>query len=101
MNAVLKSTAEANKPPKNWREIRSADGDLLYLERLCGRFWIRYELGEWWAYYDDLARGFGFGSAIGKGEKKTHALLACREHMIEHGIDFFIPAATCAVRVSL
>jgi hypothetical protein len=81
----------SSAPPKNWREIRSADGELLYLDRLCGRFWIRFELGEWWAYYDAEARGFGFGVDIGKCPSMSQALHLCREHMIETGMDFFVP----------
>ncbi len=85
------SDSKLRKAPKNWREVRSTDGELLYLERLCGRFWIRFEMGEWWAYHDEQARGFGSGSSIGKAEKTAQALLLCREYMIEHGIDFFVP----------
>ncbi len=48
-------------------------------------------MGEWWVYHDEHARGFGSGAPIGKAEKTAQSLLLCREYMIEHGIDFFVP----------
>jgi hypothetical protein len=93
MNAVLKSTAQGRKAPKNWREVKSDAGELLYFERLCFRYWARFECGEWWAYYDAAARGFGYGEPIGKGSTPTHALVTCRDHMYENGLDYFVAGA--------
>jgi hypothetical protein len=87
-----KATDES-KVPKNWREVKSAVGELLYAERLCCRYWVRFECGEWCSYYDAAARGFGHGNRIGKAAGLTHALVACRDHMYEKGLDYFVPTA--------
>jgi hypothetical protein len=73
--------------------VKSIEGETLYFERLCGRYWVRFECSEWWSYYDAQARGFGYGEAIGKGASLTHALVCCRGHMYEHGLDYFVPTA--------
>lgn len=70
------------KLPKNWREIcDERDGTVLYLQRVCGRYWVRFECGEWWSYLSTNGDGCGTGVAIGKGPTRDHALLICREHM--------------------
>ncbi|HYE70666.1 MAG TPA: hypothetical protein VD932_03995 [Aquabacterium sp.] len=91
MSTSLKTETQIFKAPKNWREIRSDEGETLYYERLCRRYWVRFECGEWWAYYSAEAGGFGDGLAIGKFEKPAQALKACRDHMYEHGLDYFVP----------
>lgn len=67
--------------PSNWRPVESAAGELLYIERVCGRYWCRFECGEWWAYLSTNGDGCGTGAAIGKGPTRDHALLICREHL--------------------
>lgn len=65
--------------PQNWRAIESDAGELLYIERICGRYWARFECGQWWAYAN--ADGPMSGERIGHGPTRDHALLTAREHM--------------------
>lgn len=65
--------------PANWRAVEGNPGELLYVIRICDRYWCRIEDGEWWAYGG--ASGPMSGERIGKGPTMDHALLACREHL--------------------
>lgn len=67
--------------PSNWRPVESDAGELLYIERVCGRYWCRYECSEWQAYHSAAGLGFMGGKWIGKGPTRDHALLICREHL--------------------
>lgn len=68
--------------PKNWRAVEGNPGELLYVIRICGRYWCRIEHGCWTAYGN--ACGPMSGESIGRGPTMDHALLACREHLHAH-----------------
>lgn len=68
------------KLPKNWRAI-DQDGAVLYLQRICGRYYVMPELGEWYAYFDPEGTAPFGGQCIGKGPTDGHAMVICREHM--------------------
>lgn len=66
--------------PKNWRAIEQA-GQVLYLQRLCGRYYVLPECGEWHAYFDIEGSAPFDGKPIGKHPNYEGALLLCREHL--------------------
>ncbi len=67
--------------PKSWRAIEGQPGEVLAIERICGKYWCRLECGEWYAYHSHLGEGCMSGLVIGKGATRDHALLICREDM--------------------
>ena len=67
--------------PANWRAVEGNPGELLYVIRICDRYWCRREgdPGEWVAYAG--ADGPMSGTEIGRYALLDRALIACRDDM--------------------
>ena len=65
--------------PDKWRAIEGKPGELLYVIRICDRYWCRIEGGEWAAYGD--ACGPMSGRLLARYATRDHALVACRDHL--------------------
>lgn len=83
MNAQINQRGRHGKYhlPKNWRAVESDAGELLYVIRICDRYWCRIEYGRWRAFGGVSCDGVMTGVCIGEGPTMDHALLACREHL--------------------
>lgn len=68
------------KPQKNWRAIEQ-DGQVLYLQRICGQYYVMPEMSQWYAYFDPMGTAPFGGMPIGKHGLCEGALLICREHL--------------------